>query len=116
MRFSRDDAFKIWDQDRFVVVLDHRVPPTTVSNAEHQQICREFAKKLQVKHFYDVYPGICHQIMIEKGHVRRGELIVGADSHATAYGASMLKKRVSVWESIPCFPPVSVIFSKKVMR
>jgi 3-isopropylmalate/(R)-2-methylmalate dehydratase large subunit len=40
-----------------------------------------------VKHFYDVYPGIGHQVMHEKGHVRPGELIVGADSHTVTYGA-----------------------------
>ena len=83
----REEAFKIWDPERFVVVTDHRVPPTTLANAENQKISRDFARKLKVKHFYDIYPGICHQIMFEKGHVRPGELIVGADSHTTTYGA-----------------------------
>ena len=82
----REEAFKIWDPERFVVVTDHRVPPTTLANAENQKISRDFARKLKVKHFYDIYPGICHQIMFEKGHVRPGELIVGADSHTTTYG------------------------------
>jgi len=31
--------------------------------------------------------GVCHQVMPEKGHVRPGELIVGADSHTVTYGA-----------------------------
>ena len=48
---------------------------------------REIAKKFKVKYFYDVYCGIGHQVMHEKGHVRPGELIVGADSHTTTYGA-----------------------------
>jgi 3-isopropylmalate/(R)-2-methylmalate dehydratase large subunit len=83
----REGAFRIWDRDRFVVVIDHRVPPTSLANAENQKIIREFAKTLNVKHFYDLFPGVCHQIMVEKGHVRPGELIVGADSHTTTYGA-----------------------------
>jgi 3-isopropylmalate/(R)-2-methylmalate dehydratase large subunit len=83
----REDAFRIWDPEKCVVVIDHRVPPTTVATAQNQKIMREFAKKLGVKYFYDVFPGICHQIMHEKGHVRPGELIVGADSHTTTYGA-----------------------------
>jgi 3-isopropylmalate/(R)-2-methylmalate dehydratase large subunit len=83
----RDGAFRIWDRERFVVVIDHRVPPTSIANAENQKITREFAKKFNVKYFYDVFPGIGHQIMMEKGHVRPGELIVGADSHTTTYGA-----------------------------
>jgi 3-isopropylmalate/(R)-2-methylmalate dehydratase large subunit len=83
----REEAFRIWDPERFVVVIDHRVPPTSLANAENQKICREFAKKLNVKYFYDVFPGVCHQIMVEKGHVKPGDLIVGADSHTTTYGA-----------------------------
>jgi 3-isopropylmalate/(R)-2-methylmalate dehydratase large subunit len=83
----REGAFRIWDRDRFVVVIDHRVPPTSLANAENQKIIREFAKTLNVKHFYDLFPGVCHQVMVEKGHVRPGELIVGADSHTTTYGA-----------------------------
>lgn len=83
----REGAFRIWDRERFVVVIDHRVPPTSVANAENQKICREFARKLNVKYFYDVFPGICHQIMVEKGHVKPGDLVVGADSHTTTYGA-----------------------------
>ncbi|MEI9479777.1 MAG: 3-isopropylmalate dehydratase large subunit, partial [Deltaproteobacteria bacterium] len=81
------EALQIWDRERFFVILDHRVPAFAVPNAETQKSCREFAKKLKVKYFYDVFPGIGHQIMMEKGHVRPGELIVGADSHTTTYGA-----------------------------
>ena len=32
--------------------------------------------------------GIGHQLMIERGHVKPGQLIVGADSHSVAYGAA----------------------------
>ncbi len=83
----KPEAIKIWDPERFFVIIDHRVPPFTVENAEVQKSCREFAKKLKVKYFYDLFPGIGHQIMMEKGHVKPGELIVGADSHTTTYGA-----------------------------
>ncbi|HUT71754.1 MAG TPA: 3-isopropylmalate dehydratase large subunit [Desulfatiglandales bacterium] len=83
----QEDVFRIWAPERFVVVLDHRVPPFSVATAENHKLMREFAKSLKVKYFYDVFPGICHQIMHEKGHVRPGELIVGADSHTTTYGA-----------------------------
>lgn len=83
----RQESLKIWDLEKFVLVLDHRVPPTQVIMAEDQKFVREAAKKLNVKYFYDVYPGIGHQIMCEKGHVLPGQLIVGTDSHTTIYGA-----------------------------
>jgi 3-isopropylmalate/(R)-2-methylmalate dehydratase large subunit len=36
---------------------------------------------------YDIGEGICHQLMIENGHVRPGDLFLGADSHSPTYGA-----------------------------
>ncbi|OGP67070.1 MAG: hypothetical protein A2169_08110 [Deltaproteobacteria bacterium RBG_13_47_9] len=83
----KEEAFHLWDPDKLVVVTDHRVPPTTQATAENQKLIREMAKKLGVKYFYDLFQGVCHQVMVEKGHVRPGELIVGADSHTTTYGA-----------------------------
>ncbi len=83
----REENFKIWDPEKFVVILDHRVPPYSVDIAENQKLSREFAKRLKVKYFYDVCAGVCHQVMVEKGHALPGSLIVGADSHTTTYGA-----------------------------
>jgi 3-isopropylmalate/(R)-2-methylmalate dehydratase large subunit len=83
----REENFKIWDPEKFVVILDHRVPPYSVDIAENQKLSREFAKRLNVKYFYDVCAGVCHQVMVEKGHAMPGSLIVGADSHTTTYGA-----------------------------
>jgi len=83
----KEESFHLWDPERFVVVTDHRVPPTTLATAENHRIIRELVKSLGVKYFYDVFYGISHQVMIEQGHVRPGELIVGADSHTTTYGA-----------------------------
>jgi len=83
----RQETFRLWDPERLVVGIDHRVPPTEVPFADHQKRSREFAKKLGIKYFYDVAGGVAHQFMVEKGHVRPGELIVGTDSHTTTYGA-----------------------------
>lgn len=83
----RSEDFKIWDPEKLVVILDHRVPPYSVDVARNQNLSREFARRLKVKHFYDVFEGVCHQVMVEKGHALPGTLIVGADSHTTTYGA-----------------------------
>jgi 3-isopropylmalate/(R)-2-methylmalate dehydratase large subunit len=48
---------------------------------------REFVKKHNIEHFYDVNAGVCHQILPEKGHVVPGDVIVGADSHTCTHGA-----------------------------
>jgi 3-isopropylmalate/(R)-2-methylmalate dehydratase large subunit len=44
---------------------------------------REYA----IARFFDVRGGISHQVMVERGFVRPGELVLGTDSHSTMYGA-----------------------------
>ncbi|HJX12962.1 MAG TPA: 3-isopropylmalate dehydratase large subunit [Dehalococcoidales bacterium] len=80
-------SLTLWDREKVVAALDHGVPVATVHGAESHKTARKSAEKLNVKYFYDVQEGICHQVIHEKGHVRPGQLIVGADSHTTTYGA-----------------------------
>ncbi len=82
-----EEEFRVWDQERLVVIIDHRVPAYSVEIANNHKVCREFAKALRLKNFHDVFPGVCHQVMVDKGYARPGMLIVGADSHTTTYGA-----------------------------
>ncbi|MBS7613488.1 3-isopropylmalate dehydratase large subunit, partial [Candidatus Bathyarchaeota archaeon] len=71
-----------------VVIFDHLVPPNGERAALNQKIIREFVKEQKIKWFYDIgRGGICHQVMVEKGHAKPGELIIGADSHTCTYGA-----------------------------
>jgi 3-isopropylmalate/(R)-2-methylmalate dehydratase large subunit len=78
---------KVWDADRIVIPIDHRVPANNIKTAEGHLKIRNFVKKQGIKHFYDVKEGVCHQIMPEHGHALPGQLIVGTDSHTTTYGA-----------------------------
>jgi len=83
----KPESLRIWDAEKVVAVIDHYVPAASLDVAEKHKQLRKMADELHLKYYYDVFPGICHQIMHEKGHVRPGELIVGADSHTTTYGA-----------------------------
>ena len=81
-------AKKVWDPNRIAIILDHTIPAPTAEAAEVHRIVREFARELSIPGFYDVgRGGVCHQVMMEKGHVKPGEVIVGADSHTVTYGA-----------------------------
>ena len=62
--------------DKIVIILDHRVPANTIKTAEAHKRIREFVSKYKIKNFYDINYGICHQVMIEEGHVSKGMLIV----------------------------------------
>jgi len=86
--FNEVGAKEVWDREKIVIVIDHTVPAATVEAAELHKIVRDFARRHKIRAFYDVgRGGIAHQIMVEKGHVVPGSLIVGADSHTCTYGA-----------------------------
>jgi 3-isopropylmalate/(R)-2-methylmalate dehydratase large subunit len=79
---------KVWDPNRIIVIFDHLVPPPTEQAAEAQNEIRKFVIEQQIPNFYEIgRGGVCHQVMPEKGHVRPGEVILGADSHTVTYGA-----------------------------
>lgn len=78
---------RLWDPDRIAVVLDHRSPAHTIKDANDQRLVREFVKAHGIKTFYDTNEGIAHLVLMEKGHVRPGMLILGTDSHSPIYGA-----------------------------
>ncbi len=78
---------KIWDPDRVVVIMDHQYPAQNAVQAEKHRKIRKWVKQQGIRHFYDGGVGICHQVMVEKGHVLPGHLIPGGDSHTTTYGA-----------------------------
>ena len=78
---------RVWDPDRVVVVLDHQAPANSINSAELHIKMRKFVEKFGIKHFYDVGRGICHQILVEDGFAKPGEIIVGADSHTCTVGA-----------------------------
>lgn len=86
--FEEMGGGSVWDPDRVVVIFDHIVPACNITAAENHVKLRRFVENQGIKHFYDVgRGGICHQVMVEKGHVLPGELIIGADSHTCMYGA-----------------------------
>ena len=78
---------KLWDPARIVVVFDHYSPASTVDQADLHRKIRAVLKKFGIDNFYDVGTGIEHQVLVEKGWVGPGELIVAGDSHTTTHGA-----------------------------
>ncbi len=75
-------------KEKIVLIPDHYVPNKDVASAEQAKRMRDFAKKYEIENYFEVgRGGVCHQLMIEKGFVAPGRLIVGADSHTCSYGA-----------------------------
>src|SRR5580698_10153744 len=80
-------ATRLYDPNRLAIVLDHISPAKTEKYAADQQTSRNFAREYGIGKFYDVDAGIAHLVLMENGHVKPGDLIVGTDSHCTIYGA-----------------------------
>ena len=86
--FLEIGAPRVWDPERIVIILDHRVPAESERTAATHKAIREFVQAQGIRHFYDVgRGGICHQVLAENGHVLRGMVVVGTDSHTTTHGA-----------------------------
>lgn len=79
---------RVFDHEKVALVLDHFAPNKDIKSAEQCKVCREFAKKHDIVHFFDVGSmGIEHALLPEQGIVAAGDLIIGADSHTCTYGA-----------------------------
>ena len=76
----------VWDPDKVVIVSDHYTPPANIKQANIVKFTRDWAKENGVDHYYE-FAGPCHQVMVDKGHVKPGTVAVGTDSHTTTYGA-----------------------------
>ncbi len=79
-------AERVWDVDKVMVVIDHVAPAATVQTAAAQTKVRQWVRDQHITHLFDVGRGISHQVLVEEGIAQPGMVIVGSDSHSTAYG------------------------------
>ncbi|MBP8624764.1 MAG: 3-isopropylmalate dehydratase large subunit [Methanothrix sp.] len=77
---------RVWDPARIIMLFDHQVPADSLNAADNHIMLRKFAQEQGILN-YDIFCGVCHQVMPEKGHVLPGNIIVGTDSHTCTYGA-----------------------------
>ena len=81
-------GFSVKYPDKVCFVLDHFTPNKDIKSAQQCKQVREFAKKWNVtKYFEGGCAGVEHAILPEKGIVKAGDAIIGADSHTCTYGA-----------------------------
>ena len=86
--FEKAGFEKVFDKSKISLVMDHFTPNKDIKAAEQCLQCRTFAKRFDVKNFFDVgRMGIEHALLPEQGIVKAGDCIIGADSHTCTYGA-----------------------------
>ncbi|PIV19630.1 MAG: 3-isopropylmalate dehydratase large subunit [Elusimicrobia bacterium CG03_land_8_20_14_0_80_50_18] len=78
---------KIKNPGSVVIVCDHFTPNKDIKSAENVKFLRDFARKQKIRFFEIGNGGVEHVILPEKGIVKPGDVVIGADSHTCTYGA-----------------------------
>lgn len=85
--FREMNGRKVWDNSRLAFVFDHYAPAPTIRSAQIHKEMREFAREQNLQYHFDVNAGVCHQVMVERGVICPGQIVVATDSHTTTHGA-----------------------------
>ena len=86
--FDKAGFSSVFDREKIAMVMDHFAPNKDIKAAEQCKQCRAFARRFDVKNYFDVGEmGIEHALLPEKGLVAPGDCVIGADSHTCTYGA-----------------------------
>ncbi|NCD34044.1 MAG: 3-isopropylmalate dehydratase large subunit [Spartobacteria bacterium] len=79
---------RIFDTTKIKAVVDHVTPSKDSKTAAQAKILRDWARRHDVKDFFDVgRNGVCHAIFPEKGFIRPGYTVIMGDSHTCTHGA-----------------------------
>ena len=84
--FEQMRGERLHDPGRVFFSLDHYSPPTTDGTRAFHDRIRGFAARHGATVF-EVGEGISHQVVVERGLVGAGDLVIGADSHTVMCGA-----------------------------
>lgn len=88
-KFKEMGGEKVWDPEKIAAVPDHYVPNNSIDTAKRCLALRQFVKEQSISKYHEVgKAGIMHQVVvIEKGYILPGTVVVGTDSHTTMHGA-----------------------------
>ncbi len=79
---------RVFDPAKIKAVIDHVTPPKDSKTAAQAKIMREWARRHQIKDFFDIgRNGVCHALFPEKGFIRPGYTVIMGDSHTCTHGA-----------------------------
>jgi methanogen homoaconitase large subunit len=85
--FEQMGATSVVRPERNVICLDHGFPVNNARDANNHVRIREFVKKQKFLAFFEGGTGIAHQVMMERGFIVPGTLVLASDSHTPSGGA-----------------------------
>lgn len=86
-QFREIGCAAVYDPARVVFVMDHNIPCSTVDSRRQHRTVREFCDEFGTP-LFDRAQGVVHQLAHEEGLYKRGDIVVGADSHTCTAGAA----------------------------
>lgn len=78
---------RLADPERIAIFYDHYAPADTPLHAHVQRVGRLLCERFGIGRLFDVGEGISHQIAVESGLVRPGQMVTNTDSHTVTTGA-----------------------------
>ncbi len=85
-QFYKIGVSKVYDPKKIALVSDHNVPCSSVNSRLQHKALEDFSDAFGV-HYFGRSEGVIHQIIKEEGLYKKGDIIVGADSHTCTAGA-----------------------------
>ncbi len=85
-QFLKIGCKEVFDKDKVVFVMDHNIPCSSVDSRIQHRTIHEFCNRFGAK-IYGRAEGVIHQVVHEEGLYKKGDIIVGADSHTCTAGA-----------------------------
>jgi homoaconitate hydratase family protein len=82
-----DKKGRVWDPAKIAFTFDLQAPSHSEKVSNNQKIIREFAKRQGIDKVFDINWGIGQHVLLENGHVKPGDVILGTDSHMNLLGA-----------------------------
>jgi len=88
MDLMEKEMDRVFDTSKIKAVIDHVTPAKDSKTATQGKIMRDWARRHQIKDFFDVGAnGVCHALFPEKGFIRPGYTVIMGDSHTCTHGA-----------------------------
>jgi 3-isopropylmalate/(R)-2-methylmalate dehydratase large subunit len=79
---------KVFDPNKVAMTFDYQAPAKDTKVANNQRLCREFAKEQGIEKVFDINQGIGQHVLLERGLIAPGSVVVGTDSHMNLLGAA----------------------------
>jgi 3-isopropylmalate/(R)-2-methylmalate dehydratase large subunit len=78
---------KVKNPDKVAITFDYQAPAKDMKVAQNQALCREFAARQGIKNLFDVNWGIGQHVLLERGMIEPGSVVIGTDSHMNLLGS-----------------------------